>query len=42
LFTIVLLIQRSPSDRGIDSDSTSWNQIQPYLIFLTRYSICTL
>jgi len=28
LFTIVLLIQWSPSHRGIDSDSTNWNQIE--------------
>ena len=34
LFTIVLLIQRSPSHRGIDSDSTNWNQIRPHVIFL--------
>ena len=38
----VLLIQLSPSHRGTDSDSTNWNQIRPYLIFLTRSSICTL
>jgi len=39
LYTIVLLIQQSPSDRGTDSDSTNWNQIWPYLIFLTQSSI---
>jgi len=27
LLTTVLSIQRSPSHRGIDSDSTNWNQI---------------
>jgi len=28
LFTIVLLIQRSPPHRAIDSDNTNWNQIR--------------
>jgi len=37
-----LVIQWSPSHRGIDSDGINWNQIRPYLIFLTRSSNCTL
>jgi len=31
LFTIVLLIQQSPSHRRIDSDIINWNQIRLYL-----------
>jgi len=42
LLTIVSLIQRSPSHRGTDSDSVNWNQIRPYLNFLTWSSISTL